>query len=99
MITGKELKAARKLQGLSLRQLAEKIGIHHTAIHRAENDGAEKMSYSYIMLIAHGLGMDIPPIEAKNRAEADLIGAMRNKDYALALRIIAAHVEEKESES
>lgn len=96
MITGSELKKARLAQGLSLRQLANKIGLHHTAIHRAENGATNKMSYSYILAIAQGLGLDLPPIEAKNRAEADIIGAMRNKDYALALRIIAAQVEDSD---
>lgn len=94
MITGKEIQDARMKRGLSLRQLADLAGIPHTTIYRAETEGLDNIRFGYVLIIASKLGLTIPQMEAKNRVQVDLLDAINRQDYALALRIIAALVEE-----
>lgn len=94
MITGKEIQDARQKRQLSLRQLGRLTGIPYTTIYRAEKEGIDKIQFGYVLIIASKLGLTIPQMEAKNRVQVDLLDAINRQDYALALRIIAALVEE-----
>lgn len=55
---GRRLRAAREASGLSIRRLAERVGVHHSSLARIEAVEFEKPSYATLRRLAVVLEID-----------------------------------------
>jgi len=69
---GRKIRELRKKRGLTMRQLAEAVGVNYTTIHRVET-GRVSPSVVLLSLIAHQLGRSIVSLLEETRGQITVI--------------------------